>query len=106
VTQRARELAERFSGFRFLIRDRDTKFTNAFDEVFRSEGMEVTRSPVRAPRANAICERAVGTLRRECPDHLLILGTRHLQAVLSEHLDTTTTVDRTDRSDSNRRAGA
>ncbi len=67
---------------RFLIRDRDSKFTHAFDEVFRSEGMRVIRAPVRAPRARAHAERWVGTLRRECLDRLLILGRRHLDSVV------------------------
>jgi putative transposase len=86
VTQRARELAERFSGLRFLIRDRDAKFTSSFDEVFLSEGIEVIRTPVRAPNANAICERVVGTLRRECLDRMLIFGHRQLESVLIEYL--------------------
>ena len=67
---------------RFLIRDRDSKFTHAFDEVFRSEGIRVIRAPVRAPRARAHAERWVGTLRRECLDRLLILGRRHLESVV------------------------
>lgn len=86
VTQRARDLAERFSGFRFLVRDRDAKFTTSFDVVFASEGMEIIRTPVRAPDANAICERVVGTLRRECLDHMVIFGSGHLEAVLTEYL--------------------
>jgi transposase InsO family protein len=87
VTQRARELSERFSDFRFLIRDRDAKFTDSFDAVFAAQGIEVIRTPVGAPRANAICERAIGTLRRECLDHLVVLGVRHLETVLVEYLD-------------------
>jgi transposase InsO family protein len=87
VTQRARELSERFSGFRFLIRDRDAKFTATFDAVFAVEGIEVIRTPVAAPSANAICERVVGTLRRECLDRVLIFGDRHLDGVLVEYLD-------------------
>ncbi len=67
---------------RFLIRDRDSKFTHAFDEVFRSEGIRVIRAPVRAPRARAHAERWVGTLRRECLDRLLILGRRTLESVV------------------------
>ena len=65
VTQRARELAERFSGLRLLIRDRDAKFTGSFDEVFAAEGIEVIRTPVQAPNANAICERVIGCPCRE-----------------------------------------
>jgi transposase InsO family protein len=86
VTQRAREVAEGFSGLRFLIRDRDAKFSASFDAVFVAEGLEVMETSIRAPQANAICERAVGTLRRECVDHLLIFGRRQLQAVLHEYL--------------------
>ena len=72
---------------RCLIRARDAKFTVYFDEVFQSEGMKVIRTPVRAPRTNAIAERFVGTVRRECLDRILILGRRHLIAVLSEFVE-------------------
>jgi putative transposase len=68
--------------FRFLIHDRDTKFSHAFDEVFRSEGMKVIRTPVQAPNANAHAERWVRTIRTECLDRILILGRRHLEHVL------------------------
>ena len=71
---------------RFLIRDRDAKFSGTFDGVFRTEALQVTRTPVRAPRANAHAERWVGPLRRECLDWILILGRRHLEAVLREYL--------------------
>ena len=91
VTQQARQFAwvlgERSVPARWLIRDRDTKFTASFDEVFRSNGMRVIRTPVRAPRTNAIAERFVGTIRRECLDRTLILGRRHLIAVLGEFVD-------------------
>ena len=83
MTQRARELPERSSGSRSLVRDRDAKFTTSFDVVFASEGMEIIRTPVRAPGANAICERVVGTLRRECLDRMVIFGRGHLEAVLT-----------------------
>jgi putative transposase len=69
-----------------LIRDRDSKFTPAFDAVFAGANIAVTRTPIRVPRANAIAERFIGTLRRECLDHLLITGPRHLTAVLQEYL--------------------
>jgi putative transposase len=67
---------------RFLIHDRDSKFTAAFDEVFRSEGIKVIHTPVHAPQANAYVERFVRTVRNECLDWLLILGRRHLEHVL------------------------
>jgi putative transposase len=72
--------------FKFLIRDRDTKFTAAFDAVFGSEGIRVVRTPIRAPRANALAERWVATLRRELLDRMLITGRPQLKAALSEYL--------------------
>jgi transposase len=90
VTQQARNLigvlGERAERVRYLIHDRDAKFTSCFDEVFRSEGVRVIRTPVRAPRANAFMERWFGTVRRECLDRLLIVGRRHLEAVLREYV--------------------
>ena len=85
VTQQARNLAMEFADeqpFRFLIHDRDTKFSRAFDEVFRTEGIKVIRTPVQAPNANAFAERWVRTVRAECLDRILILGRRHLEHVL------------------------
>jgi putative transposase len=79
------ELGDRADGFRFLIRDRDSKFTAAFDAVFTAADIYIIRTPIRAPRANAIAEHFIGTLRRECLDHLLITGPRHLTAVLREY---------------------
>jgi len=91
VTQQARQFAwvlgERSVPGRWLIRDRDAKFTASFDEVFRSARIGIIRTPVRAPRANAIAERFVETVRRECLDRILILGRRHLMAVLGEFVD-------------------
>jgi putative transposase len=71
---------------RFLIHDRDTKFSRAFDGIFRSEGIEIVRTPVRAPNANAFAERWVGTVRRECLDRLLIFGRRQLEHVLRVYI--------------------
>ena len=79
------DLGDRADRFRFLIRDRDSKFTAAFDAVFAGADMRIIRTPIRAPRANAIAERFIGTLRRECLDHLLITGPRHLNLVLDEY---------------------
>jgi len=79
------DLGERASRFKFLLRDRDSKFTVAFDEVFDGNGTRVIKVPVRSPRANSFAERFVGTPRRECLDHLLILGEQHLRKVLAEY---------------------
>ena len=69
-------------GFRFVLHDRDSKFTAPFKEVFRTEGLEPVLTPFCAPKANAFAERWVRTAREECLDHLLILGPRHLERVL------------------------
>jgi putative transposase len=86
VTQQARNLlltlAEPGRRMRFLLRDRDAKFTRAFDEVFRAEGAEVLQTPVQAPNANAHAERWVRTVRAECLDWLLIVGQSHLDRIL------------------------
>jgi transposase InsO family protein len=84
VTQQARNLGLGFSdqGVRFLIRDRDSKYSCPFDDVFRSEGIRVVKTPVRSPKANAIAERFVRTVRAECLDWLLILNRGHLERVL------------------------
>jgi hypothetical protein len=79
------DLGERAGQFRFLIRDRDSKFTTAFDEVFAGNGTRVIKTPVRSPQANSYAERFVGTLRRECLDHVLVLGEGHLRKVLAEY---------------------
>ena len=79
------DLGERAGQFRFLIRDRDSKFTAVFDEVLAGHGTRIIKTPVRSPRANSFAERYVGTLRRECLDHMLIYGERHLQRTLAEY---------------------
>jgi transposase InsO family protein len=90
VVQQARNLTlaleDRAHPVKFLLRDRDTKFTSSFDEVFRADGIRIIRTPVRAPRANAFAERFVGTVRRECLDRILILGRRHLERILAEYI--------------------
>ncbi|MGI8450953.1 MAG: integrase core domain-containing protein [Streptosporangiaceae bacterium] len=89
TVQQARNVAlnigERFEDFRFLIRDRGSNFTRSFDAVFQATSATILRTAVRAPQMNAICERLIGTLRRELPGHSLILGEAHLRAVLAEY---------------------
>jgi putative transposase len=89
VTQQARNLGFDFAdqGIRFLIRDRDSKYSGPFDEVFRSGGIRIVKTPVRAPKANAVAERCVRTVRAECLDWLLILNRRHLERVLRVCVD-------------------
>jgi hypothetical protein len=79
-------LDERGRCFRFLLRDRDTKFTTSFDAVFAAVSTEVTRTPAQAPRANAFAERWVRTVRQDCLDHILVVSRQHLESVLSDYL--------------------
>jgi putative transposase len=84
MRQQARNLAieERLENVRFLLHDRDAKFASSFDEVIRSEGVRVIKTPIRAPKANAVAERWVRSVRNECLDHLLVFGRRHLEQIL------------------------
>jgi putative transposase len=92
TTQQARNSIEaltndRDAPIRFLIRDRDTKFTTSFDDVFKSGGIQIVRTPVQAPKANAFAERLVGTIRRECLDRVLVVNRLHLERVLRTYID-------------------
>jgi putative transposase len=90
ATQQARNVIETFVGraeqIRFLIHDRDSKFTAGFDEVFRSESIRTIRTPVRAPRANAFIERWIGTVHRELLDRILVVNRQHLERVLPVYI--------------------
>jgi putative transposase len=81
------DFGERTDGLKFLIRDRDAKYTDAFDAVFAAADVRIIKTPVQAPRANAICERWIASARRECTDRMLIADRRHLHYILSEYAD-------------------
>jgi putative transposase len=89
VTQQARNLSMIgvLADKHLLLRDRDAKFSGPVDEAFRTEGITAVKTPVRSPRANAFAERWVGTARRECLDHILIFGRRHLERVLAVYAE-------------------
>ena len=86
VAQQLREATPFGQHPRYLIRDNDSKFGAAFARVAAASGITILRTPVRAPRANAVCERFLGSVRRECLDHVLVLGERHLARVLREYV--------------------
>jgi transposase InsO family protein len=90
TTQAARnllmDLGDRVTTMKFLLRDRDSRFTGSFDAVFIADGIQILASPPQAPRANAICERMIGTLRRELLDRILVVNERHLRRILTIYL--------------------
>jgi transposase InsO family protein len=86
AAQQLRNATPNGQGPRFLLRDRDATFGTLFDRAAARVGARVIRTPVRAPRAHAICEWLLGSIRRECLDHVLVLGDRHLERVLSEYV--------------------
>ncbi|MBK7583310.1 MAG: transposase [Myxococcales bacterium] len=85
VAQQLRNATAFGVGPHFIIRDRDDKYGGDFDRVARGVGTRVLKTPVRAPKANAFCERFMGSVRRECLDHVLVLGERQLLEILVEY---------------------
>ncbi len=85
MTQQLREATAWGEGPRFLIRDNDDKFGRRFDRVAEATGIKILRTPVRAPNANAVCERFLRSVRAECLDHVLILSEGHLRSLLREY---------------------
>jgi transposase InsO family protein len=90
ATQIARNLSEaredRAEPIRFLVHDRDKRFGACFDEVFKAEGIEIVRTPWRAPKANAYAERWIRTAQAECLDRVMVLGRRHLEQLLTTYV--------------------
>src|SRR6266498_1445431 len=86
VAQQLREATPFGQRPRFLLRDNDRKYGPAFARVAAVTGITEVRTAYRAPRENATCERFLGSVRRECLDHLLILGERHLRRILGEYV--------------------
>jgi len=87
VAQQLREATPYGQVPRYLIRDRDSKYGQAFTRVARGSSIEILKTPYRVPRANAICERFLGSVRRECLDHMLVLGERPLYRVVKEYVE-------------------
>ena len=87
VAQQLREATPFGQAPRFLIRDRDSKYGEVFTRVAVGSSIEVLKTPYRAPKANAICERFLGSVRRECLDHILVLGEQHLYRVIREYVE-------------------
>jgi transposase InsO family protein len=87
VKQQLREATAWGEGPRFLIRDNDDKFGSSFDAMAEGTGITVVRTPVRAPNATAVCERFLRSVRRECLDHLIILGERHFRTILGRYCE-------------------
>jgi putative transposase len=87
VAQQLREATPYGQTPRFLIRDRDSKYGEAFIRVAKGSSIEILKTPYRAPKANAICERFLGSVRRECLDHILVLGEGHLHRVIREYVE-------------------
>ena len=87
AAQQLREATPWCEGPRFLIRDRDDKFGDEFDEVAKACGTRVLKTPIRAPTANAFCERFIGSVRRECLDHIVIVSERQVRARLAEYVE-------------------
>ena len=87
VSRQLREAIPDEHGYRFLIHDRDSIFSNKVDDVIRGFGIRPLKTPVRAPKANAFCERVIGTIRRDCLDYLIPFSERHLRLILREYVD-------------------
>jgi transposase InsO family protein len=86
VAQQVREATPYAEGPRFLIRDNDKKYGRCFTRVAEDRQIEMLKTPVEAPQANAICERFIGSVRRECLDHMVILNERHLHRLIGEYI--------------------